>query len=89
MVGVLNACRTSNLSNLTLEDMLQASKEESFPDAMIIDQRKYKTSFVYGRKALVLPIDIFRQLQRYIKHYRPLLVDDERIDGVQVKPVYR
>ena len=81
MVAVINACRASNLSNLKVKDLYNAKDDENFPNGKVIDQRKYKTSFVYGLKALIIPADIYQQLRTYVKHYRPVLVQDKELCG--------
>ena len=90
MVSIINACRASNLSNLTVQNFLDAKDDVNFPHGKVIEQQKYKTSFVYGIKCLLIPIDVYVQVEVYMKHYRPVLVQDREICGKkEIDPYYR
>ena len=82
MIEIVNACRSSNLSNLTILDVHNAQDDENLKGrGKVIDQRRYKTSFVYGTKSLLIPIDIFNHIKVYLKVFRPLLIQDREICG--------
>jgi len=90
MLVMMNACRASNIQNLTLDDMDKSTVEKEFPTFKIINQTRYKTSFVYGIKAIVIPADLFGQLETYVRKIRPILVKDrEIVNGKTMKPFYR
>ena len=74
MICITNATRASNLINLTLQDLKEAKHDAEF-DALCILSKKYKTSLLYGRKAIVLPEELYGQLSNFVTHLRPRIAD--------------
>ena len=72
---LINATRSSNLANMTLYDVENATLDTSY-NAFCVRSENYKTSLLYGDKLMLFPNDIFLQLQFYIKELRPVLTDD-------------
>ena len=92
MVSIINACRASNLSNLSIADLMNAKDDAAIPNGKgkVIDQRKYKTSFVYGRKSIIIPIDIYNHMVNYVQYYRPVLVQDKELcGGKEIEDFYK
>lgn len=56
---MMNLCftsclRASNLSNITLHDVLNAKEHEEMKDAFNFSNDKYKTLLIYGTKIIVV-----------------------------------
>lgn len=79
-----NAARSSNIQEITLEhiDNAKSSKEyiTNGTSAMVVASEKYKTSLIYGEKLLVIPGDVWVLLMNYIKHMRPLVIQDDNAE---------
>ena len=71
-----NATRCSNLRELRVSHFLQAVSSQ-LPNAMEINSDIYKTSLIYGRKIIHLPMEIFEELQTFIRSVRPEFVSAE------------
>ena len=56
-----------------------AEDTEEFPNAKCIISIKYKTSMLYGKKMMVLPIDVFKILEIYITVLRPQIIDNKNL----------
>ena len=80
-IAFQNACRSSNMLNMTLADVENALPDEKFLGAMVLRNKKYKTSMLYGDKIIVIPKDIFDLLKKYIKYVRPLLLQNKKDEG--------
>lgn len=76
MVTIGNAARASNLINMTLADVENASINEEYENARSISSSNYKTSMLYGKKVLMLSEEVYQYLLSYIKYLRPLFVVD-------------
>lgn len=76
MICLGNAARSSNIMNITLHDIQKSDMYNEY-NAKAIRSNEYKTSLLYGEKLLLLPMDIFDQLENYIKNMRSLLLEDE------------
>lgn len=72
-----NAARSSNLSNITLYDLGEVTTEKDYNNAKCIRSEHYKTSLLYGDKLLLFPDYLFKQIQIYTEHMRPLFINDE------------
>ena len=73
-----NATRCSNIRELRLEDFIQA-KVSDLPDAMEINSDLYKTSLIYGRKSLQFPLEIFQELDTFVRIVRPRFVAEGNV----------
>ncbi|XP_066923244.1 uncharacterized protein [Clytia hemisphaerica] len=76
-----NATRSSNIINMTLQHVNEAKTSKEFDSnapAMIMKSDIYKTSIIYGDKLIVVPSDVFLQIQNYIKFVRPVLMSDDK-----------
>ena len=80
MVTLYNACRSSNLINMTLYDFNMATTHEDFPNAKVVKSKRYKTSMLYGTKMVVFNEALHRHTELYIKHLRPLIISDDGFD---------
>lgn len=76
MLCLGNALRASNLINITMQDIDDATENEEFGGALTISSEFYKTSMLYGEKIILFPKAIFSQTTFYIKHLRKYLTDD-------------
>ena len=75
-----NAIRPSNIVNMNLQhvdEAVSAAELTINAKAMVMKSEIYKTSIIYGDKLIVIPSDVWVQLGNYVKHIRPLLIDDE------------
>ena len=72
-----NACRASNITNVTIEDVLAATSSDDFPNARVIYNWKYKTSLIYGKKAIVMDTGLWNQLVTYLESIRPTIASDD------------
>ena len=70
MISFGNACRASNLINMTVQDVEKAHKEKAY-DAWSFSSNNYKTSLLYGEKKILLGEDIYQQVVRFVKFLRP------------------
>lgn len=76
-----NATRSSNIINMTLQHVNEAKTSKEFDSnapAMIMKSDIYKTSIIYGDKLIVVPSDVFLQIQNYIEFVRPVLISDDK-----------
>ena len=63
---------------MTLKDVEEAVKmPEEFPKGRVIKSKNYKTSFLYGEKAVSVAEEIFIQTLVYRDYLRPLVIRDE------------
>uniref|UniRef100_A0A7M6DR57 Tyr recombinase domain-containing protein n=1 Tax=Clytia hemisphaerica TaxID=252671 RepID=A0A7M6DR57_9CNID len=85
LIVMINAARSSNISEMTLEQLNNAVESDEYISnlpGMVVRSDLYKTSHIYGEKLLLLPKDVFRQIQNYVKYFRPTLInDDEKPDN--------
>ena len=81
MLCLGNALRTSNLVNVTLEDVIQAKVEPEFNNARSVSSEFYKTSMLYGEKIILFPPAVYKQVMFYIDHLRPVIVNDTALSG--------
>jgi hypothetical protein len=70
-----NACRTSNLINATVADVMVSSFSEEF-NAYVMESSNYKTSLLYGSEQIILGKDLHTQFINYINTFRPLIIND-------------
>lgn len=77
MISFGNATRASNLININLRDVKNATKENDF-DAWAISSKSYKTSLLYGEKKILLGEDLYHQVQNYVQFLRPRLIVDHQ-----------
>jgi len=70
-----NAARSSNLINITLNDIESAIPEKDY-DAFSISSTNYKTSLLYGEKKMLMAEDLYHQVANYILYLRPKIISD-------------
>jgi len=75
MLAFGNAARASNLINITLADVDNATKEIDF-DAWSFSSCNYKTSLLYGEKKMYLAEDLMEEVKVFVKCLRPKITDD-------------
>ena len=63
MITTANACRSSNIVNITLHDIQEATTDENFIGAKVIKSRRYKTSMLYGTKIILLSEAVYYYVQ--------------------------
>ena len=66
MLALANGLRTSNLMNMTVQHVNDATGHDVLPNVKIIKSRDYKTVMLYGEKWIVTANDMFQQLRTYI-----------------------
>ena len=76
MVTIANACRSTNLKNITLKDLDEATEDSEFVGARIVQSSRYKTSMLYGSKKIVISIAHFKNIGTFVKHMRQYLISD-------------
>ena len=69
----MNGLRSSNIIELRLTDVEEATRNAEYPGYMVFMNSTYKTSTIYGEKVLVLPDNIFNHLKIYINKLRPVI----------------
>lgn len=74
MLTLINAARTSNIINTSIEDLEKAEKTTEIP-GYSFKSKKYKTSLIYGVKYMWLPADLYDILMAFIKYVRPKIGD--------------
>ena len=73
-----NALRSSNIMEMTLKDLEEATKmPDDFPKGRVMKSNNYKTSFLYGVKAVCIAEEIYVYTLLYRDYLRPLLVQNE------------
>lgn len=72
LICIINATRASNLINILVEDVKKATLDQDL-SGFVFNSTKYKTSIIYGSKAIWLPYDIYHCLLAYITHFRPYI----------------
>ena len=72
-----NAVRASNLINMNMKEFNEAAPESEY-NAICLKSMNYKTSLLYGEKMILLPNDLHKIMKFFIKHLRPLFIDDEK-----------
>ena len=77
MLSTGNGLRSSNLIWLTLDDFSKTIPDDTIANASCMKSKKYKTSFMYGGKYILMDADMKEFLTLYIKHFRPLLINDK------------
>lgn len=90
MLCVTNATRASNIINMTVQNLAEAVHDNEF-DALVIASPKYKTSMLYGRKAIVVCEELYGQLLQFSTHIRPRLIIDrckEDVISPEFEPVF-
>ena len=75
---VTNCLRSSNLINITLDDFNKAKKHGEIQNAYTFTTKKYKTSLIYGSKVMLVSAAVSEQLEIFVKHIRPTLINDEK-----------
>ena len=59
LITIINATRASNLINMKVSDINGATMDENLT-GFVFTSKKYKTSIIYGAKAIWLPYDIYQ-----------------------------
>lgn len=62
-----NYLRTSNLMNISLQDVNMITKHEEIHDAYAIVNDEYKKSMFYGAKIILLDKISYEQLKMYVE----------------------
>ena len=75
---MMNGLRASNVLQLRLSDVTNASNNCDYPGQKVIENIKYKTSSIYGEKLIALPGPLFIQLEKYVKYCRPVLLGEKK-----------
>ena len=70
---IMNGLRSSNIIELRVEDVMEATSAEGNPGYTSMINSKYKTSTIYGEKVIVMPNTLFDQLCIYKDIIRGLL----------------
>ena len=70
---IMNGLRSSNIIELRVEDVVQASLAEGYPGYTSMVNLKYKTSTIYGEKIILMPNDLFKHICIYKDTMRGLL----------------
>ena len=79
MLSIGNWLRSSNLIFLTNQEYMDSKLDNEIVDCYAMSSKKYKTSFLYGTKYILMDPDMHLFLGLYIEHLRPRvmkLVDD-------------
>ncbi|XP_057295982.1 uncharacterized protein LOC130624937 isoform X1 [Hydractinia symbiolongicarpus] len=71
-ICIMNGLRASNLIELLVSDVKEASRHDDYPGHWVIINSNYKTSTIYGEKVIAIPDAIFNHLKIYMDHLRPL-----------------
>ena len=74
-----NYLRTSNLMNISLQDVNMITKHEEIHDAYAIVNDEYKKSMFYGAKIILLDKISYEQLKMYVEVQRPLVTNDSKL----------
>lgn len=77
-MSIMNGFRALNLIEVTLGDIKNAVEKEEYPGQKVIENAKYKTLSIYGKKLIALPNPLFEQLESYAKYCRSVLVDEKK-----------
>ena len=56
MISIGNTTRCSNLMNMTIEHLEDATDDIEYKNMKCVASRLYKTSLIYGKKVLMVPI---------------------------------
>ena len=72
---IMNGCRASNIIELRVTDVLEATKNPEYSGFMSFVNSTYKTSTIYGEKLMVLPDNLFYHMQFYVRKLRPVISD--------------
>ena len=65
---------------MTLRDLEDAAKmPDDFPKGRVIKSNNYKTSFLYGAKAVCIAEEIYVHTLIYRDYLRPLLIKDDNL----------
>ena len=73
---LMNGLRASNLIELRLQDVKEATKHPDYPGHWVIVNSTYKTSTIYGEKLIAVPNIVFGHLKKYIDHLRPIFLNE-------------
>ena len=66
-----NGLRASNILELRIKDVDNATVAEGYEGHKIITNNKYKTSTIYGEKFVVVSDSLYNQLRFYLNRLRP------------------
>lgn len=73
MICVIIATQTSNIIS---------NRTTGYPDAVVFQSKKYKTSLLYGTKVILIPKDMFAEMKTYVSQLRAHLNhDDDKSDS--------
>ena len=72
MLSIVIGLRSSNLIFLTVKEY-----NDEIEDCYQMSSRKYKTSFLYGSKYILMDPDMYLFLGLYIRHCRPCLITED------------
>ena len=73
VLAISNGLRPSNLMNLTIRNIRDATTDDAYPGFQIITNYEYKTSTIYGEKFIVVTHETYGQLLYYIDNSRPFV----------------
>ena len=77
MITFGNACRASNLINITIEDFENDKKDNTY-DAWSISSTNFKTSLLYGEKKILLGDDLYTHAGNFKKFLRHKITTDNK-----------
>ena len=69
-----NGLRASNVIELTLKDVKEASVVTGYEGHRVLTNQKYKTSTIYGEKFIVASNQLYDHLMFYIENLRPIVL---------------
>ena len=72
-ICIMNGLRASNIRELRIRDVFDASTNLEYPGYKVFVNSTYKTSTIYGEKVIALPVNIFKHLEFYIQQLLPIL----------------
>lgn len=73
----INALQASNLINITLQEVLSATRDKIIKDAFVFENQKYNVSIIYGSKLILAPENLYHHIKLNKEHLRPKLIDDK------------
>ena len=73
----MNGLRASNLIELRLKDVENATTNKEYPGQFIIRNDTYKTATIYREKLIVIPAIVFSHLSVYAKFLRLQIVTNK------------
>ena len=77
MLSIGNGLRSSNLIFFTIQEYNEAELDNEIKDCFQMLSKRYKTSFLYGLKYILMDLTMHLFLGLYIKYFRPRILKDK------------